>query len=196
MSQTLVVRSASATAAALMVGGFMIGLASLKFAYSPGLRMPDPPPLTIVTPAPPPPPPPVDHRTLQPPAPVDPGPIVSQQPIDSTAQPTETTAPVAPTSEPGPVEIVDPHWTHRPSDLGRYYPARALMRGIEGQVTLTCLVRADGTLDCAIAAETPSGWGFGQAALRISRDYAMTPATRDGIAVEARYRMRVPFAIN
>ncbi len=43
--------------------------------------------------------------------------------------------------------------------------------------------------------ETPANWGFGLAALRISRDYRMVPAMRDGQAVEGRHWMRVPFEV-
>jgi hypothetical protein len=61
---------------------------------------------------------------------------------------------------------------------------------------LDCTVATSGRLVCAIVSETPSHWGFGEAALRISRDHVMVPAMRDGAAVEGRYRMRVPFQVN
>jgi hypothetical protein len=46
-----------------------------------------------------------------------------------------------------------------------------------------------------VVSETPANWGFGEAALRISGDYQMVPATRGGVPVEARHRMVVPFQI-
>ncbi len=91
--------------------------------------------------------------------------------------------------------ITTPDWIRRPRDLAAYYPERALDRGREGVVILDCLVGVDGRLGCAIVSETPSGWGFGAAALAIARDHEMVPATRDGAPVEAQYRMRVPFAL-
>lgn len=89
--------------------------------------------------------------------------------------------------------ITDPHWRRRPGDLARYYPNRAAARGVEGEVLLDCLVGTSGRLSCSVLEETPAHWGFGEAALRISRDHEMAPALRDGAPVEGRYRMRVPF---
>jgi len=83
----------------------------------------------------------------------------------------------------------------RPS-LASYYPRRALARDISGQVLLDCLVDTNGALNCAIVSETPTNWGFGQAALRIAQDHRMVPASRDGQAVHGRYRMRVPFELD
>lgn len=91
--------------------------------------------------------------------------------------------------------ITRPDWLQRPHDLGAYYPERARDRGREGEVVLDCLVGTDGRLGCSVASETPTGWGFGRAALAIARDHQMVPATRDGAPVTAQYRMRVPFAL-
>lgn len=96
----------------------------------------------------------------------------------------------------GPVTITAPTWLRRPRDLARYYPARALARGVEGRAVLECLVDTSGALDCRVISETPPGWGFGEAARRISRDYRMQPATRDGVAVEGRYILAAPFEID
>jgi protein TonB len=92
--------------------------------------------------------------------------------------------------------ITRPEWVRRPSGLTVYYPRRALNRGIEGEAALTCVVSVTGHLDCAVVSETPTGWGFGEAAIRIARDHRMVPAMRDGIAVEGRYSMRVPFQLD
>jgi protein TonB len=96
---------------------------------------------------------------------------------------------------PGPVLIERPHWARRPRDLAAYFPRRALSLGVEGQVELDCLVSTQGALDCAIISETPLNWGFGAAALRISRDYRMLSARQDGGPVQGRYRMQVPFRL-
>lgn len=99
-------------------------------------------------------------------------------------------------AEPGPALITDPHWRRRPSDLGRYYPAQAVRRNVEGNVLLDCMVSASGWLNaCRIIEETPREWGFGAAALRIAADHQMAPAMRDGVPVEGRYSMRVPFQL-
>lgn len=96
----------------------------------------------------------------------------------------------------GPVEITNPRWLQRPRSLAHYYPRRALQMGMEGEVILDCRVSTVGALDCTVARETPPNWGFGEAAVRIARDHRMAPATRDGQAVEARHRMRVPFNLD
>ncbi|WP_083197125.1 energy transducer TonB [Candidatus Viadribacter manganicus] len=96
----------------------------------------------------------------------------------------------------GPTEITNPRWLRRPQSLASYYPRRALARDISGLVVLDCLVDTNGALNCAVVAETPTNWGFGEAALRIAQDHRMVPAMRDGQAVQGRYRMRVPFELD
>jgi protein TonB len=100
-------------------------------------------------------------------------------------------------TDPGPrIEtITRPHWLRRPSNLQSYYPRRALQNEINGDVMLDCLVAITGALRCSVISETPEQWGFGAAALRIAGDYRMEPAIRNGVAVEGRYRMRVPFRV-
>jgi hypothetical protein len=68
-----------------------------------------------------------------------------------------------------PEGVAAPAWEIPPSaaDFGRYYPSRAMQRNFEGRAELICLVREDLSLDCAVASETPPGWSFGAAALRI-----------------------------
>ena len=133
-------------------------------------------------------------RTPPPPIrPVDEGVLAPLEPL-APAETTET-AVTQTWRPPSPPTITHPHWVRRPSDLSRYYPARALQRGIEGQVVLDCSVSTRGALNCAVASETPANWGFGEAALRISSDYRMVPAMRDGVAVEGRHRMVIPFEV-
>lgn len=123
---------------------------------------------------------------------------------DDAALPTPTLLDVAVDAEPNatfPTEvgepvITDPHWLERPRNLARYYPRRALAREIEGVVMLDCLVATSGRLACSVASETPRGWAFGEAALRIAADHRMAPAMRDGAPVQGRYRMRVPFELD
>jgi protein TonB len=116
--------------------------------------------------------------------------------IDIEAAPTPTPIPVASQAEPEVIVITRPDWLRRPTNLQIYYPNRARDRGVEGIVQLDCLVQVDGRLNCNLVSETPGGWQFGNAALRIARDHRMVPATRDGVPVEARYRMRVPFNLD
>ncbi|HRP10723.1 MAG TPA: energy transducer TonB, partial [Terricaulis sp.] len=102
-----------------------------------------------------------------------------------------------PPAPPTPSVITDPTWVQRPDgrDFARHYPPRALDRGQEGRVTLDCIVNADGRISCTVTSEEPSGWGFGEAAIRISRSFRMAPATRDG-APTSGGRVRVPIRFN
>ncbi len=84
-----------------------------------------------------------------------------------------TSAPAQP--EDGPV------WTRKPSptDAERYYPRMG--GGMGGTAALRCKVTGEGTLsDCVVAAEAPSGYGFGQSALAMAHLYRMRTTSRAG----------------
>ncbi len=143
---------------------------------------------------PPPPPPPPDRPPPPPP------PEQRVPPPDLSAPPTPTPIPVAvdpPPAPPTPSVITNPTWLERPNarDFARYYPERALERGQEGRVNLACIVAADGRIACTVTSEDPQGWGFGAAALQISRSFRMAPATRDGAATSGG-RVNVPIRFN
>lgn len=79
-------------------------------------------------------------------------------------------------------------WLVEPTreEIQRRHPARAAEREQGGQVDLLCRVRnAEGQLGCAIRSETPAGWAFGIAALRVSQLYRIAP-TIAGEATEGR----------
>lgn len=145
-------------------------------------RLPDPPPPDVPRTQTP---PPVSSDTFEP----TPLPVEEPQRIEQISTQPVIGDPI------GPPMIMNPRWLRTPRDLARYYPRRAMERGVEGQVVLDCLVTTSGALNCAVVSETPANWGFGEAALRISRDYQMAPATRDGTPVEGRYRMVAPFRL-
>ena len=53
--------------------------------------------------------------------------------------------------------------------LARYYPDLAVRTNVEGYVLLRCGVKPPGRLDnCEVVKETPPGFGFGEAALRMA----------------------------
>jgi TonB family protein len=82
--------------------------------------------------------------------------------------------------------ITNPDWTRKPSgeDLANFYPQVAQYLGLEGRAELNCAVTKTGDLsDCAITTETPEGFGFGDAALRMAPEFRMRPQTLDGSPV-------------
>lgn len=144
----------------------------------------------------PPPPPPPPPNTPPPPPP----PEQRVPPPMAEAPPTPTFDPVAvnpPPVPPTPSVITNPTWLERPDarDFARFYPPRALERGQEARVMLACVVAADGRIACTVTSEDPQGWGFGEAAIRISRSFRMAPATRDGVPTSGG-RVNVPIRFN
>lgn len=196
MTQSLGMRATSVGASAILLGLAVFAAFSVSISFQTEDGAP-PFSFPLVTLSPPDPPKPVERPRAPPPErPVEEEPI--DRYVTTTAPPTpdDTGLPTSlPPAETGPARITNPRWLRQPRDLESYYPTRALARDIPGQVVLDCLVDVGGALNCSVVSETPSNWGFGQAALRISRDYRMVPAMRDGVAVEGRYRMRVPFEV-
>jgi protein TonB len=195
MSHALAARAASLGASLVLMSGLLLLALSMTYAIREIDFGPSPAPVEVLHP-PVETPPPERARPLPqertPDAPTQVSGLTDAEPLETEhAGEAIETATIA-----GPVEVLAPHWLERPRDLAAYYPPRALARNIEGAVRLNCLVRTSGLLECAVTSETPQGWGFGEAALRIARAHRMAPATRDGIAVEGRYAMRVPFEID
>lgn len=92
-------------------------------------------------------------------------------------------------------EITEPKWVERPTDadLESYFPMLVARLGVEGKVTVACIVDATGGLkDCAIEAETPKDIGIGDSALRLASRYRMEPVEADGKPVAGR-TVRIPF---
>jgi len=76
---------------------------------------------------------------------------------------------------------VAPDWAQTPSAdaLGRAYPQAA--RGRSGTVQIKCQLNAEGRLvDCAVATESPTGAGFGEAALKLADQFRAWPQLLDG----------------
>jgi outer membrane biosynthesis protein TonB len=101
--------------------------------------------------------------------------------VASTAQPISepATTRATPSAPRGTVT-----WAQRPSSrrISELYPSRAMRAGVGGRVELSCNVRANQTLSCSVANESPAGLGFGQAALSASSSYRASPTLSDGSA--------------
>ncbi|HEY8571657.1 TonB family protein [Phenylobacterium sp.] len=90
----------------------------------------------------------------------------------------------------------EPGWLKKPTaeDLLSVWPAEAARRGIGGKATVACTVTAQGALrDCKVVSETPAGSGFGAAAIALTPQFLMKPATKDGIAVASEVRIPINF---
>lgn len=101
-------------------------------------------------------------------------------------------------AETGGVTITNPQWLERPTgqDFASNYPGPALAQLVNGRVMLDCSVEATGRVSCVTIEEMPIGWGFGEAAVRISRAFRMSPRLEDGQPTSgARVRVPIVFRI-
>ena len=83
--------------------------------------------------------------------------------------------------------ISQPDWLRKPGpdEFAQYYPPRAMELGKGGKVMISCTVTAKGTLTgCTTSGEDPPNYGFGDAALKISKFFKMKPQSIDGKPVE------------
>lgn len=93
-------------------------------------------------------------------------------------------------------DVTEPNWLRQPNGdvFSRYYPDRAQRMEVSGRVTMRCRVTESGELtQCQIASETPAGYGFGDAALRLVPYFRLNPLDLDGRAVAGRM-ITVPVA--
>lgn len=69
--------------------------------------------------------------------------------------------------------------------LPRYYPAQAQQLGVQGVAVIRCKLRLNGHVDqCVVASESPSDYGFGEAALKMTCLFKMKPKVVDGMPVD------------
>ena len=81
-----------------------------------------------------------------------------------------------------------------PEDLLSVWPRDAFKKGYGGKAIIACQVSVQGGLrECAVESESPAGAGFGGAAIALTPQFLMKPATRDGVPVVGPVRIPVIF---
>ena len=104
----------------------------------------------------------------------------------------EETVEQSPFAEPAPpsgaLSMGDVNWVRAPNarDFARFYPDRAIEAGVSGSVTLDCIIGGGGRLACSVAGESPDGYGFGRAAISISRQLRVSTSLSDGSSAAGR----------
>lgn len=158
-----------------------------------------------------PPPPPTDAPktppravNLHPPATDDIPSDVAPLPVEPKPQRAEPIGPVASLDTPrfdppAPDPVIrNPTWLKLPGarEFARFYPDREMRMQTEGKAVLNCQVTASGSVTgCKVASLTPAGSGFGDAALKLSRYFVMSPRTVDGQPVEGG-QVSIPISFN
>jgi len=82
--------------------------------------------------------------------------------------------------------VVKPDWTRKPpaEDIGPVYPEAARRAGVIGKARVECKVAVSGRLEqCETLSESPTGWGFGVAALAMTKYFTWRPETVNGVPV-------------
>ncbi len=140
--------------------------------------------------------PPAEREAAPAPVALTPAPAPLQ--LTPAPQPQIQTAAVEP---PAPAQVGPPRtpqvvWAARPGAqrINELFPSRALRSNQGGRVELDCLLDAAGVPRCAVANETPSGFGFGAAALRASGQFRAQANLDDGTrSAGAQTRLTIVF---
>lgn len=78
-------------------------------------------------------------------------------------------------------------------DMAKFYPEKALDIGKEGGAVLECTVKKDRSLvNCTVASETPEGFGFGDAALKLSTLFRMKSKAKPGSRLTIPIQFQTP----
>lgn len=147
------------------------------------------------------------HATPETPAIKDPTPLVAQPhddgPITTTPTTTLPTTTGPATSETSSSAVEAPYvtarWSRFPSSetLADYYPPRAADAEIEGTATVQCTVLdTSGRVSCVAISESPGGYGFGQATVRMVQDKGRVDTTQGNIRVGSMLRQTVAWRLN
>lgn len=81
-----------------------------------------------------------------------------------------------------------------PAEVQALHPQRAAVREVGGVVSLACRVRAvSGALECRVRDDRPPGYGFGEAALRVSELYRIAPEAGGAPTLGRKFELVVDF---
>lgn len=97
-----------------------------------------------------------------------------------------------------PPVVTNPDWRRQPTpaEVQSRYPSKAGKDWVEGDVVMRCVVLTTGRLgECAIQSESPADYGFGEAALSLTRLIEMRPRTIDGVAEESNVDIPLAFRL-
>jgi TonB family protein len=95
-------------------------------------------------------------------------------------------------------EVTSPNWRSLPSgdDMAKEYPKLAEVMNLSGEAVIKCVTDTEGRLqDCKVLSESPSGFGFGPAAMRLSAYFSMKPALLDGQPIKSTVTIPIRFAL-
>lgn len=91
-----------------------------------------------------------------------------------------------------------PDWVKRPSptELRAVFPSEAYDKGISGSAIIDCIATIQGGLsECVVVDESPAGMAFGGAAIALTPQFSMRPATLNGAPVPAIVRVPINFTL-
>lgn len=76
------------------------------------------------------------------------------------------------TPQPTPAQL---RWVRQPDAraFAHAYPSRAAGQRVPGSAVMCCTILSNGRLDCTVPFEWPRDYGFGEATLRISREWRL-----------------------
>ena len=79
----------------------------------------------------------------------------------------------------------------------RSYTPAAMQAKIQGDVELSAVVRADGTVgDVTVTQSLDTTYGLDDAAVEAARQWTFTPGTKDGQAVDVEVHMNMRFTLS
>ncbi len=96
-------------------------------------------------------------------------------------------------------QVTSANWRSIPSgdDMAKEYPRLAQLMNLTGKAMIRCATDTEGRLqDCKVIEESPAGFGFGAAAVRLSAYFSMTPARIDGQPVNGVVAIPINFAMD